>query len=93
MKLYKQHKIFWLNTDNGWWTYNTTDGVDRAHKWCWYGMCGDPTPNGKAYPDLCPSTPFEFLVLTGKDIHNTKMITCTGTDKTYRFEAIKLNNN
>jgi len=63
-----------------------TTGADGAHSWCWYG---EREFEGIAYPELSPSTPLEFLVLTGKNINGMRMITLHASNK-YRYEVIKL---
>jgi len=59
-------------------------GADGAHNWCWYGA-----PENDHDPWL-PSTPLEFLVLTGKNINGMKMITIVDGGRKYRCELIKL---
>jgi len=69
-------------------------GTDGAHQWCWNGVEYPCSSGGRAaskvYPELSPSTPLEFLVLTGKDINGMKMITVVDGGRKYRHEVIKL---
>ena len=86
MKLYKdKHSNFWLRTNMGWWCYTNKPDFDGSYTWCWRGAdeCNyDPYPS---------STPLEFLLLTGKNIHGMIMIQWDGGGRNMvRKEFIKL---